>query len=81
VPTRSHPHISVEEVDDEEVIMRVYAVPELDRDGPMLADEILAAIGEVTGRDTANGDGVPVEMTESPPPHVPHVSLDATRSN
>jgi small-conductance mechanosensitive channel len=49
-PTRSHPHISVEEVDDEEVIMRVYAVPEIDRDGPKLADEILVAIGMVTGR-------------------------------
>jgi small-conductance mechanosensitive channel len=57
VPTRSHPHISVEEVDDEEVIMRVYAVPELDRDGPKLADEILAAIGEVTGRVTSSVDG------------------------
>jgi small-conductance mechanosensitive channel len=50
--TRSHPHISVEEVDDEEVVMRVRAVPELDRDGPQLADEILAAVGRVTGRDT-----------------------------
>jgi small-conductance mechanosensitive channel len=56
-PTRSHPHISVEEVDDEEVIMRVNAVPELDRDGPKLADEILAAIGEVTGRDTPSTNG------------------------
>jgi small conductance mechanosensitive channel len=49
-PTRSHPHISVEEVDDESVVMRVRAVPEIDRDGPQLADEILAAIGRVTGR-------------------------------
>jgi small conductance mechanosensitive channel len=57
-PTRSHPHISVEEVDDSEVIMRVYATPELDRDGPKLADEILAAIGAVTGRDGAQPSGV-----------------------
>jgi small-conductance mechanosensitive channel len=57
-PTRSHPHISVEEVDDEEVVMRVSAVPELDRDGPQLADEILAAIGQVTGRTPASEDGV-----------------------
>jgi small-conductance mechanosensitive channel len=54
-PTRSQPHISVEEVDDEEVVMRVNAVPEIDRDGPKLADEILAAISQVTGR--GNGDG------------------------
>src|SRR4051794_28569326 len=82
-PTRSRPHISVEEVDDEEVIMRVFAVPELDRDGPRLADEILAAIGHVTGRDTSgdkgdNGDGGPAEA--EPPPHVPHEHLDGSRS-
>src|SRR3954469_4567658 len=65
-PTRSPPHISVEEVDDEEVIMRVFAVPELDREGPKLADEILAAIGQVTGRGdgaarngNGHGDGSP----------------------
>jgi small conductance mechanosensitive channel len=63
-PTRSPPHISVEEVDDEEVIMRVYAVPELDRDGPRLADEILAAIGQVTRRSDG---GSPAEA-EPPPP-------------
>src|SRR3954462_284599 len=57
VPTRSPPHIAVEEVDDEEVIMRVSATPELDREGPKLADEILAAIGEVTGR--RNGAAAP----------------------
>jgi small conductance mechanosensitive channel len=54
IPTRSHPHISVEEVDDDEVIMRVAATPELDRDGAKLADEILAAIGRVT---KTNGNG------------------------
>jgi small conductance mechanosensitive channel len=57
VPTRAHPHISVEEVDHEEVIMRVFAVPELDRDGPKLADEILEAIGEVTARGSASSNG------------------------
>jgi small-conductance mechanosensitive channel len=59
-PTRSQPHISVEEVDDQEVVMRVFATPELDRDGPKLADEILAAIGQVTGPGDAahpNGNG------------------------
>jgi hypothetical protein len=44
-------------VDDEEVIMRVYAVPEIDRDGPKLADEILVAIGMVTGRGEHPGNG------------------------
>src|SRR3954470_22032527 len=59
VATRSHPHISVEEVDDGEVVMRVAATPELDREGAKLADEILAAIGQVTsrsnGHSAANG--------------------------
>jgi small conductance mechanosensitive channel len=80
-PTRSRPHISVEEVDDEEVIMRIFAVPELDRDGPKLADEILAVIGQVTGRDgtsDSNG-GDPAEA--EPPPQVPHETLDGTRSS
>jgi small conductance mechanosensitive channel len=54
IPTRSHPHISVEEVDEQEVVMRVAATPELDRDGAKLADEILSAIGQVTGH---NGNG------------------------
>ena len=61
--TRSHPHISVEEVDDEEVIMRVNAVPEIDREGPKLADEILAAISHVTGRRNGNG-WAPGEATD-----------------
>src|SRR4051794_40550060 len=83
-PTRSHPHIRVEEVDDEEVIMRVYAVPELDRDGPRLADEILAAIGEVTGRLNGNGHGngddpAKAEAEPPPPPQVPHETLDGSR--
>jgi small conductance mechanosensitive channel len=51
VPTRDRPHIAVEEVDDEEVIMRVTATPERDQDGPLLADEVLAAIGMVTSHD------------------------------
>ena len=56
VPTRSHPHIAVEEVDDSEVIMRVFATPELDRDGPRLADEVLAALAQATG-GAKNGAG------------------------
>jgi small conductance mechanosensitive channel len=50
IPTRSHPHISVEEVDDDEVIMRVFARPEFDSDGTALADQITAAIADVTRR-------------------------------
>jgi small conductance mechanosensitive channel len=52
-PVRSEPHISLEEVDKDEVIVRIAATPLAESDGPRLADEVLAAIGAVT-RD---GDG------------------------
>ena len=42
------PHISLEEVDSDEVIVRIAATPESDADGPRLADEVLSAIASVT---------------------------------
>ena len=54
-PLRSEPQISLEEVDRDEVVVRVAATPEIDADGPRLADEVLAAIGAVT-RDPEHGD-------------------------
>jgi small conductance mechanosensitive channel len=48
-PMRGEPHISLEEVDRDEVIVRITATPLSDADGPRLADEVLAAIGAVTG--------------------------------
>lgn len=61
VPTRQDPHIDLEEFDGEEVVVRISATPESAADGRRLADEILAAIKEVT-RDAApvrveNGGG------------------------
>ena len=47
-PTRSEPRIGLEEVDADEVVMRIAATPEVESDGPRLADEILAAIAPVT---------------------------------
>jgi small conductance mechanosensitive channel len=55
VRTRDEPDIAVEEVDDEEVIMRVTATPDRHEDGPKLADEVLAAIGEVTSSQNGHG--------------------------
>jgi len=46
-PVRSEPHISLEEVDRDEVIVRIAATPVADADGPRLADEVLAAIAAV----------------------------------
>jgi small conductance mechanosensitive channel len=47
-PVRNEPHISLEEVDRDEVIVRITATPLSDADGPRLADEVLAAIAAVT---------------------------------
>ena len=58
IQTRDAPHIAVEEVDDQEVIMRVTATPERHEEGPQLADEVLAAIGAVTSHQPQhNGSG------------------------
>jgi small conductance mechanosensitive channel len=48
VPTRDHPHILLEEVDDDEVVMRVIATPMSNADGPKLADEVLEAVDRAT---------------------------------
>jgi small conductance mechanosensitive channel len=50
-PVRSEPHIALEEVDRDEVIVRIAATPVKESDGPQLADEVLAAIGAVTRLD------------------------------
>jgi small conductance mechanosensitive channel len=48
IPVRSEPHISLEEIDSEEVVVRIAATPESEEDGPRLADEVLSAIASVT---------------------------------
>jgi small conductance mechanosensitive channel len=64
-PVRGEPHISLEEVDGDEVVVRVQATPVRDADGPRLADEVLAAIAEVTRDEeeehSDEGDGEPVD--------------------
>jgi small-conductance mechanosensitive channel len=50
-PVRSAPHIHLEEVDPNEVVVRITAVPASDADGPRLADEVLETL-----RDAALGD-------------------------
>ena len=47
-PTRDHPHIELEEVDDDEVVMRISATPASNSDGAQLADEVLAAVNAAT---------------------------------
>jgi small conductance mechanosensitive channel len=55
-PVRAEPHISLEEVDRDEVIVRIEATPMSESDGPRLADEVLAAIGAVTREDEDDAD-------------------------
>ena len=50
-PVRGEPRIALEELDSDEVVVRVSATPVEDRDGPRLADEILAGLAAVTRED------------------------------
>src|SRR3954447_19856691 len=50
-PVRGEPTISLEELDANEVVLRIQATPLADTDGPRLADEVLAAVGAVTHDD------------------------------
>jgi small conductance mechanosensitive channel len=47
-PVRGEPQILLEEVDADELVVRIAATPAADADGPRLADDILAAIAPVT---------------------------------
>jgi small conductance mechanosensitive channel len=49
VPTVGKPHIELEEVDGDEVLVRIEATPRRDADGPKLADEVLAAVSQTPG--------------------------------
>jgi small-conductance mechanosensitive channel len=63
VPLRGRPDISVEEVDGDDVVMRIQATPEYADDGATLADQILTAVTSLTHEHTqpragARDDGV-----------------------
>jgi small conductance mechanosensitive channel len=53
IPVRAEPHISLEEVDHDEVVVRIAATPVNEAEGQDLADEILAAIGALTREEEA----------------------------
>lgn len=48
-PTRNPASVLLEEVDGDDVVVRVQATPELSNDGARLADEIMVALSSVTG--------------------------------
>jgi small-conductance mechanosensitive channel len=47
-PVRGEPTIALEEIDADEVVLRIQATPLADSDGPRLADEVLAAVAAAT---------------------------------
>ena len=47
VPTRYPPHVTLEEIDEEEVVLRVNATPLRPGDGSQLTEEILGALRQV----------------------------------
>ena len=49
-PMRSEPRVTLEELDDDEIIVRVAAAPQTAADGPALASEVLTAIAPLTQR-------------------------------
>jgi small-conductance mechanosensitive channel len=48
-PTRNRAVVLLEEIDSDEVVVRVQATPERADDGARLADEVIAALASVTG--------------------------------
>jgi small-conductance mechanosensitive channel len=53
-PTRSPATVALEEIDGEDLIVRVQATPELAGDGARLADEIIGALSSVTDEHLAH---------------------------
>jgi small-conductance mechanosensitive channel len=49
-PTRGEPRILLEELDGDEVVVRITATPEFQQDGAVLASEVLAAVQPLTRR-------------------------------
>jgi small conductance mechanosensitive channel len=49
-PMRDRPQITLEEIDGDEVVVRISATPERPSDGPRLASEVLEAIASQTAR-------------------------------
>ena len=73
IPVRAEPHISLEEIDSDEVVVRIAATPESEEDGPRLADEVLSAIASITREGdtdermaarTARSDDTPARMED-----------------
>jgi small-conductance mechanosensitive channel len=56
-PTRRSPTVLLEQIDGEELVVRVQATPDRADDGARLADEVIDALSTVTGEHPAVADG------------------------
>ena len=74
-PIRGEPRILLEEIDGDEVIVRIQATPERNSDGPKLASEVLAAVGPETRRVE---DARPSPMTTTAPGEARFISGDSS---
>jgi small conductance mechanosensitive channel len=70
IATRQRPHIVLEEVDGDEITVRIVATPVHEEEGPRLADEILGAIEQVTPSNGANKRRI-LQQIDVPPPADP----------
>jgi hypothetical protein len=52
-PLRGPPNVTLEELDGDEVVVRIGATPARSSDGPNLASEVLNAISPLTARSPA----------------------------
>jgi hypothetical protein len=57
VPTRYPPQITLEEIDRDQVVLRIAATPDKPSDGARLAEEILAATRREEERGSGHGNG------------------------
>ncbi|MBV8999056.1 MAG: hypothetical protein JO304_08360, partial [Solirubrobacterales bacterium] len=57
VPTRRSATVLLEEIDGDDVVVRVQATPDRADDGARLADEVIAALATVTGDHPVVQDG------------------------
>ena len=64
--TRSGASVNLEEVDGDDVVVRVNATPEMSRDSAKLADEIMLALASVTGEHEAVQTSAPAAEERRP---------------
>ena len=57
MPLRYPPHIAVEELDREDVVVRIVSTPLNPRDGAKLAEEVLAGVRDTDGAGTESNGG------------------------